>query len=98
MRAMIAGQSISSNMMSLKNKIKNGVMSSKKFDGIFGFLNTFFLLFIAKIAQMRSKDAAKTAKRCPVLIKKSAKMDASALEVYSTYTPSADESIFAAVP
>ena len=98
MRAMIAGQSISSNMMSLKNKIKNGVMYQKKFDGIFEFLKTFFLLFVAKIAQMRSKDAAKMAKRCPVLIKKSAKMDSSTLEVYSTYTPSVDESIFAAVP
>ena len=48
-----------------------------------------------------SKDATKTAQTQKAVTKKhqkAAKMDASTLEVYNTYTPSVDASIFAAAP
>ena len=55
----------------------------------------------AKMCKEASKDATKTAQTQKAVTKehqKAAKMDASALEVYSTYTPRGDASIFAAAP
>ena len=50
------------------------------------------------MSQRRSKDGAKTSAKMPNANEKAAKMDPSALGVYNTYTPSADEAIFAAFP
>ena len=55
----------------------------------------------AKMCKEASKDATKTAQTQKAVTKehqKAAKMDTSTLEVYSTYTPSVDASIFAAAP
>ena len=77
--------------------MKNVFMYQKKLMVFLNFLGPFFCS-VAKIEQRRSKDGRKDVAKMPYSYKKVAKMDPSALRVYSTYTPSADEPIFAAIP